>query len=64
MKQLDLKNPPQEVVGRVREKIANYFFRYKESVKLMKEQEEKLKAELKANPVQDDQDAEETKKAS
>lgn len=44
LKQLDLKNPPQEVVGRVREKIANYYFRFVENMKEMKEMEEKQKA--------------------
>ncbi len=41
LKQLDASNPPQEVVGRVREKIANYYFKYSENLQKIKDSEAK-----------------------
>lgn len=39
LKQLDLNNPPHETVGRVREKVANHYYKYTEHLKKAKEQE-------------------------
>jgi hypothetical protein len=56
LKQLDLKNPPREVVGRVREKIASYYFKYNENKARMKQQEENLRAQTAEENIESDQD--------